>query len=109
MERLCDSREESAMTPIVRGETLTYRQNEQEQELTVGSPAWFATASTFSFASEEGLFTARQERVNPQHGGRYWKAYRKQYGKLSSHYLGKSEVLTLERLQVAARSLAKTP
>ncbi len=98
------------MTPIVRGETLTYRQNEQDQELTVGTPAWFAwlaTASTFSFASEEGLFTARHERSSQQRGGRYWKAYRKQHGKLSSHYLGKSEVLTLERLQAAARSLAK--
>ena len=97
------------MTPIVRGETLTYRQNGQEQELTVGTPAWFAwleTASTFSFASEEGLFTARQERANRQHGGRYWKAYRKQHGKLSSHYLGKSETLTLERLQTVARALA---
>jgi hypothetical protein len=30
------------MTPIVRGETLTYRQNEQKQDLTVGIPAWFA-------------------------------------------------------------------
>src|SRR5215469_5955230 len=100
------------MTPTVRGGILRYRQNEQERELAVGTPAWFAwleTASTFSFASEEGLFTARQERASRQRGGRYWKAYRKQHGKLSSHYLGKSEVLTLERLQEAARALVKTP
>ncbi|HEX6555617.1 MAG TPA: LuxR C-terminal-related transcriptional regulator [Ktedonobacteraceae bacterium] len=100
------------MSPIVRGETLTYRQNEQEQELAVDTPAWFAwleTASTFSFASEEGLFTARHERSSQQRGGRYWKAYRKQHGKLSSHYLGKSEVLTLERLQAVARALANPP
>ena len=100
------------MTPIVRGETLTYLQNEQEQELTVDTPAWFAwleAASTFSFASEEGLFTARHERSSQQRGGRYWKAYRKQHGKLSSHYLGKSEVLTLERLQAVARALANSP
>ncbi len=97
------------MTPTVRGETLVYLQDEQEQELTVGTPAWFAwleTASTFSFVSDEGLFTARHERSSQQRGGRYWKAYRKQHGKLSSHYLGKSEALTLERLQAAAQALA---
>src|SRR5207253_6926046 len=66
--------------------------------------AWLEAASMFSFASEEGLFTARHERSSQQRGGRYWKAYRKQHGKLSSHYLGKSEVLTLERLQVVARA-----
>jgi hypothetical protein len=58
LERLLDSREESAMTPTVQGETLVYLQDEQERELTVGTPAWFAwleTASTFSFVSKEGL------------------------------------------------------
>jgi LuxR family transcriptional regulator, maltose regulon positive regulatory protein len=100
------------MTPSVRGETLSYRHNGQELELTVGSPAWFAwleTASTFSFVSEQGLFTARHERSSRQRGGRYWKAYRKQHGKLSSHYLGKSGVLTLERLQAVAQALAAPP
>ncbi len=100
------------MTPIVQGETLTYRRDEQEQEqeLTVGTPAWFAwleTASTFSFVSDEGLFTARHERSGQQRGGRYWKAYRKQHGKLSSRYLGKSEALSLERLRAVA--LADAP
>jgi hypothetical protein len=58
LERLLDSREESAMTPTVQGETLVYLQDEQERELTVGTPVWFAwleTASTFSFVSEKGL------------------------------------------------------
>ena len=69
------------MTPTVQGETLVYLQD--EQELTVGTPAWFAwleTASTFSFVSDEGLFTARHERSSQHRGGRYWKAYRKQHG-----------------------------
>src|SRR5256885_16060639 len=112
MERLFDSREESAMTPTVQGETLVYLQDEQEQELTVGTPAWFAwleTASTFSFVSDEGLFTARHERSGQHRGGRYWKAYRKQNGKLSSRYLGKSESLSLERLQAVAVGLAAPP
>src|SRR5437660_2213472 len=108
-EQLCDSREESAMTPKVQGETLVYRQDGQEQELIVDTAAWFAwleTASTFSFVSEEGLFTARREQAGHKRGGWYWKAYRKQHGKLSSRYLGKSETITLARLETAAQALA---
>jgi len=100
------------MTPRVVGETLVYRQGEQEQMLTVGTTGWFAwleNASTFSFVSPLGHFTARQERSGHQRGGWYWKAYRKQHGKLSSHYLGKSETLTLERLQATAKALADPP
>ncbi len=89
-----------------------YLQDEQKQKLTVGTAAWFSwleTASTFSFVSEEGRFTARQEQASQQRGGRYWKAYCKQHGKLSSRYLGKSETLTLERLRAVAVSLTNTP
>src|SRR6266487_1710648 len=108
-EQLCDSREESAMTPTIQGETLVYRQDGQEQVLTVDTAAWFAwleTASTFSFGSSEGLFTARREQAGHKRGGWYWKAYRKQQGKLSSRYLGKSETVTLARLQTVAQALA---
>jgi LuxR family maltose regulon positive regulatory protein len=88
------------------------RQNEQEQELTVGTPSWFAwleTASAFSFVCDEGHFTARKERSDQQRGGWYWKAYRKQDGKLFSRYLGKSEALTLERLRAIATALSAAP
>src|SRR6266700_2428716 len=108
-EQLCDSREESAMTPTIHGETLVCRQDGQEQVLSVDTAAWFAwleTASTFSFVSEEGLFTARREQAGHKRGGWYWKAYRKQHGKLSSRYLGKSETITLARLQTVAQALA---
>ena len=97
------------MTPTIQGETLIYRQDGQEQVLAVDTAAWFAwleTASTFSFVSEEGLFTARREQAGHKRGGWYWKAYRKQHGKLSSRYLGKSETLTLARLQIVAQALA---
>ena len=97
------------MTPTVQGETLVYRQDGQEQVLTVDTAAWFAwleTASTFSFVSEEGRFTARREQAGHKRGGWYWKAYRKQHGKLSSRYLGKSETITLARLQTVAQALA---
>src|SRR2546421_6191426 len=108
-EQLFDSREESAVTPTVQGETLVYRQDGQEQVLPVDTAAWFAwleTASTFSFVSEEGSFTARREQAGHKRGGWYWKAYRKQHGKLSSRYLGKSETLTLAHLQMVAQALA---
>src|SRR3989440_7531104 len=97
------------MTPTVQGKTLVYRQDGREQVLTVDTAAWFAwleTASTFSFVSEEGLFTARREQAGHKRGGWYWKAYRKQHGKLSSRYLGKSETVTLARLQTVAQALA---
>ena len=99
------------MTPTVQGETLIYRQDGQEQVLTVDTAAWFAwleTASTFSFVSETGSLTARREQAGHKRGGWYWKAYRKQHGKLTSRYLGKSETLTLARLQAVAQALAAT-
>ena len=100
------------MTPTVQGEILVYYQDEQEQSLTVGSAAWFAwleTASTFAFVSETGRFTARREQSGHKRGGWYWKAYRKQHGKLSSHYLGKAEIITLARLQAGVQALARAP
>src|SRR6266699_2728990 len=108
-EQLCDSREESAITPTVQGETLVFRQDGQEQVLNVDTAAWFAwleTASTFSFVSETGNLTARREQSGHKRGGWYWKAYRKQHGKLSSRSLGKSETITLARLQTVAQALA---
>lgn len=97
------------MTPRVQGETLVYRRGEQEQEVQVGTAAWYAwleTASTFSFAGAAGTFTARREQSGHKRGGWYWKAYRRQQGKLTSRYLGKSETLTLERLNAIAMALA---
>jgi LuxR family maltose regulon positive regulatory protein len=93
-------------TPIVQGDTLV----NQEQLLVVGTPdwyAWLATASTFAFSSDSGTFTARKEQAGNKRGGWYWKAYRTQHGKLYSIYLGKSETLSLERLDEAARKLAR--
>ncbi|HYB00549.1 MAG TPA: hypothetical protein VED37_10070, partial [Ktedonobacteraceae bacterium] len=96
-------------TPIVQGNTLVYQQQGHDQVLLVGTSdwyAWLATASTFAFTSDCGTFTARREQAGNKRGGWYWKAYRTQHGKLSSMYLGKSEALSLERLNEAARTLA---
>ena len=71
------------MAPTVRDDTLLYEQDGQKHILTVGTTAWFAwldTASTFSFVSSFGLFTASREQSGHKRGGWYWKAYRKQHG-----------------------------
>lgn len=58
---------------------------------------------SFTFQHALGTFTARRE-----HKGLawYWYAYRKRDGKLRKAYLGKSQELTLQRLNVAAMALA---
>lgn len=94
---------------VISDDTLTYRQNGQEEHLYIETPEWYewlTTATSFAFVSEQGSFTARKEQVRTKRGGWYWKAYRKQQGKLSRAYLGKSEELTRERLISAAMVLA---
>jgi predicted ATPase/DNA-binding CsgD family transcriptional regulator len=95
--------------PRIQGNTLTYHQSGQPAQLQVDTPDWYAwlsTASTFTFHSEQGTFTARKERAGSRRGGAYWKAYRRRQGKLYRAYLGKSEELTLEQLQSVAVVLA---
>src|SRR5258708_10655981 len=96
-------------TPIVRGDTLSYQQEGQEQTLVVGSAAWHAwlpMANAFAFRSDSGTFQVRKERAGNKRGGWYWRAYYKRHGKLHRAYLGKSEELTLERLNTVAATFA---
>jgi LuxR family maltose regulon positive regulatory protein len=74
------------------------------------TPAWWSwlddpTIRSFAFHDAVGSFTARKEQR--QRGGAYWAAYRRVRGKLLSAYLGKSAVLTRERLTAAAARLAR--
>src|SRR5258708_28522730 len=94
-------------TPVVQAETVTWSMDRHEHQLTVGTPAWYAwleEVSTFAFVSDMGTFTARKE--PGQHGGAYWKAYRKREGKLRRAYLGKSHTVTLQRLNAVAAQLS---
>jgi hypothetical protein len=96
-------------TPILRNNTLYFQQEGQQQTITVGTPDWYTwlnTVSTLAFSSEHGSFTARKEQPGNRRGGEYWKAYRMQRRKLRRAYLGKSETLTLERLNEVAAALA---
>ncbi len=95
-------------SPTVQGNMLIHQQNEHVYTVTVGTPDWYSwltTASTFSFTDDTGTFRARKEKAGNKRGGWYWKAYRKRGGKLVSAYLGKSETLTLERLNAIASAL----
>ena len=94
-------------TPLVRNESLLWREDKASQPIRIGTPAWYTwltEATAFSFESSDGTFTARKERV--QRGGEYWKAYRRSRGKLLHGYLGKSKDLTLTRLTEVAQLLA---
>lgn len=93
-------------TARVDGATLVLSASDGSP-ITVETPAWFAWlehATAFVFSSPSGRFTARKERQ--ARGGAYWKAYRTSHGTLHRAYLGKSEDLTLDRLNRAATTLA---
>ncbi len=70
-----------------------------EPPIPVGSTLWFqwlASAKKFSFKRSKGGYIAQCEirRNKP-----YWYAYKRQEGKLHKAYLGKTEEITLEKLQ----------
>ncbi len=68
----------------------------------LGSEAWYTWLeqhASFRFESLCVRFTVRKEERS---GGWYWYAYRRLQGTLHTAYLGKSEELTLERLNAIA-------
>jgi predicted ATPase/DNA-binding CsgD family transcriptional regulator/tetratricopeptide (TPR) repeat protein len=75
--------------------------------IVVGTDAWYTLLmdqqiQSFSFRHHLGTFTIRRER---KRHGLYWYAYHKLAGRLRKAYLGKSEELTLERLNAVADAL----
>jgi len=100
------------VSPIIQSGILTYLRDGSFVQLVVDSSGWYdwlQTASTFTFRSEHGSFTARKERAGNRRGRLYWRVYHTQHGKLHRAYLGKSEELTLERLRGVAALLAGEP
>lgn len=80
---------------------------DQPVPIVVGTDAWYTWLmdqhiQSFSFRHPLGTFTARRERKRQSW---YWYAYRKRAGRLRKVYLGKTEDLTLERLNAAATFL----
>ena len=98
-------------TPTVHTDTLGDPHLGAGRAIVVGTSAWYdwlAPASIVAFRGASGTFTARKERAGTRRGGWYWKAYRPRQGTHSSAYLGPSDALTLERLDAAAPTLART-
>src|SRR5574340_1719140 len=98
------------ISQIIQDGILTNLRGESQIQIVVDSSDWYAwlqSATTFTFRSEEGFFTARKERAGNRRGSAYWRAYRKRDGKLHRAYLGKSEELTLERLRAIAAVLTR--
>ncbi len=92
-------------TPLVQFDTLHYQHKGQQLTLKVGTPEWYSWLNefpTFAFGNKYGSFTARKEPAGNRRGGEYWKAYRTREGKLHRAYLGKSDALTLKRLNEIA-------
>lgn len=99
------------LTPTIRETTLLFPEKDQAISILVGSEQWFSwlheeTSTIFSFHALNGSYTARKERAGNRRGGWYWKAYRKHQGKQYRAYLGKSEELTLDRLNAIALTLS---
>src|SRR5205807_3410739 len=94
--------------PTVQEDMLIYQLDGRTQMITLDTSEWYTwlvTASTFTFRSPFGTFTARKERAGNKRGGWYWKAYSRRGGKLLSAYIGKLESLTIERLHSVAAQL----
>src|ERR1051326_1589772 len=77
------------------------------EPITIGTVEWYVWLEhhqSFCFETAHSTFTARKEK---RPGGWYWYAYRRKQGKLHTAYLGKSEELTLERLNTIAAALER--
>jgi LuxR family maltose regulon positive regulatory protein len=99
----------SSTTGAVRDGCLVYEHQGQHMVMLLDTSSWYAwleTATTFTFACDEGTFTARKASAGNRRGGWYWRAYRRKRGRLSRYYLGVSTNLTLSKLREAARRLA---
>ncbi len=91
-------------TPWIRNNLL---KQPGQQAIAVGSSAWFAwlqNATTFCYHSPTTYtrVTLRKEKRRHQF---YWYAYLKRDLKLHNIYVGKTETLTVARLQQVADTL----
>lgn len=95
-------------TPHIAHGLLIYRIGDQEQRVRVGSPEWMQWLADeahciFRFIHPLGNFSARRER---RHDSSYWYAYSRRGGLLQKVYLGRTQELTLARLQQVTQLLA---
>lgn len=96
-------------TPHIAQGLLIYRIGHQEQRVRVGSPEWMQWLADeahciFRFTHPLGNFSARRER---RHDSSYWYAYSRRGGLLQKVYLGRTQEITLARLQQVTQLLAR--
>ncbi|EFH83191.1 LuxR C-terminal-related transcriptional regulator [Ktedonobacter racemifer] len=75
----------------------------EELALEAHASAWqefLVQAASFAFRGRQGTYTARREQV--KQGDWYWYAYQRSQKRVRKKYLGKGEVLTLQRLEEVA-------
>jgi LuxR family transcriptional regulator, maltose regulon positive regulatory protein len=90
---------------VCQAYTLHDHHAELNLTLDAGSPTWhewLEHTTSFAFRGQSGAYTARREQIKP--GDWYWYAYQRSQKRVRKQYLGKSEALSLLRLEeVAAR------
>ena len=103
-------------TPLIQQQQL-YLPDQQTALCAVGSPAWYvwlSTAASFRFASTQRrliihghgpLLAPISLRKERRRQGLFWYAYRRVHGQLYKRYVGRSEQLTLARLDEVASIL----
>ena len=103
-------------TPLIRQEQL-YLSDQRTPLCAVDSPAWFtwlSTATAFRFASSRRriiihghgpLLAPISLRKEHRRRGVFWYAYRRAHGHLHKRYVGRTDQLTLARLNEIAAVL----
>lgn len=103
-------------TPLIQQQQL-FLPDQQTPLCQVDSPAWFAwlaTVSSFRFASTQRRITFRgygpllapiSLRKEQRRHGMFWYAYRRADGQLYKRYVGRSDQLTLAKLDEVAAIL----
>jgi LuxR family maltose regulon positive regulatory protein len=85
--------------------------NHPPQEIVPGNEepwvAWLTTHSSFSFQGQYGHLSVLKE--SRSRGAGYWYAYHTQEGQTRKRYLGRSELVTLTRLEEVAQDLGSKP
>lgn len=99
----------SAYTLLWLPERECYELREPGRELPVNFadeswPAWLATHTAFAFQGQQGKLTLlKEKRARGEEG--YWYAYRSQNGRTGKRYLGRSQDLSIARLEEIASTL----
>ncbi|GHO89456.1 LuxR C-terminal-related transcriptional regulator [Dictyobacter formicarum] len=93
-----------AWSAVYQTYTLSDRQAKLDLMLDLDSPTWYTwleQTDSFAFHGQNGAYTARREQV--KQGDWYWYAYQRTQKHVRKRYLGKSEALTLQRLEEIAK------